>query len=298
MAIAHITVCICTYKRPELLRKLLRALAVQQTDSLFSYSVVVADNDREGSGWPVVAEFDARGGLQIIYCVQPEQNIALTRNAALAKVSGEFVAFIDDDEFPEEDWLVQLYKTCVEKGVAGVLGPVRPFFEQEPPAWIRRGGFCERPSHPTGYNLRWDQCRTGNVLVRREIMTGQRAVFDPQFGSGGEDMDFFRRSSQKGCTFVWCEEAVAYEAVPASRLRRIYMLKRALLRGKNILKHPSGRWTYLATSLAAAPFYLIFLPVTVLLGQHYFMKYAIKLCDHCGRLLGIVGLNPLAERDM
>ena len=41
----HISVCICTYKRPKLLVRLLRKLQKQQTANLFTYSIVIVDND-------------------------------------------------------------------------------------------------------------------------------------------------------------------------------------------------------------------------------------------------------------
>ena len=60
----HITVCICTYKRPGCLRRLLQELADQDSGGQFTCSVVVADNDELRSAEPVVAEFAA--GLIII----------------------------------------------------------------------------------------------------------------------------------------------------------------------------------------------------------------------------------------
>jgi hypothetical protein len=46
----------------------------------------------------------------------------------------------------------------------------------------------------------------------------------------------------------------------------------------------------------AAPVYLVLLPPMLLLGQHRFMKYCIKFCDHLGRLLAFAGINPVSER--
>jgi cellulose synthase/poly-beta-1,6-N-acetylglucosamine synthase-like glycosyltransferase len=296
LAIPHITVCICAFKRPELLRKLLRELAGQETDSLFTYSVVVADNDREQSARPVVAEVTAKTGLQIIYCVQTVQNIALTRNAALAKASGEFIAFIDDDEFPGQRWLLQLYRTCVENSVAGVLGPVRSYFDQQPPAWVEQGRFFDRPEHETGFRMDWEECRTGNVLFRKSILEAIGEPFRKEFGTGGEDKDFFMRMTQAGHAFIWCNEAAAYELVPPGRWKQSFMLERALLRGRNILKHPARRYRIIATSVAAVPLYGLLLPFTLLAGQAQFMRYAIRFCDHAGRLLALVGLSPVSER--
>ncbi len=296
--VPHITVCICTFKRPRLLKKLLDELAGQKTDGLFGYSIVVADNDSGESARQVVAEFADKTSVPIIYCVEPEQNIALTRNRALEHASGDFVAFIDDDEYPKEDWLFHLYTTCVKQNVAGVLGPVRPYFEEDPPSWVRTGRFFERPEHQTGFVMDWEECRTGSLLFRSTILKGPEKPFNRDFGTGGEDKDFFMRMTQTGCVFVWCNEAVAYELVPPGRWKKSFMLGRALLRGKNILKHPIGRYRSIATSCAAVPLYGVALPFMLLIGKAQFMKYAIKFCDHAGRLLTLVGLNLMSERKM
>src|SRR6185369_14263095 len=108
----HITVCICTYRRPELLRRLLRDLTHQQTDGQFTFSVVVCDNDGSLTARPVVEELSATSTIPIVYCVEPRRNIALARNSALEHAGGELIAFIDDDEFPVPDWLGRLYATC------------------------------------------------------------------------------------------------------------------------------------------------------------------------------------------
>lgn len=280
-----------------MLKRLLTELECQRTDDRFTYSIVVTDNDSEQSAGPIVTEFAAKSSISTSYCLEPQKNIALARNRALKNAYGDFVAFIDDDEFPVKDWLLSLFETCTRHGAAGVLGPVKPHFEREPPAWIRRGGFCERPSHATGRVMRWNECRTGNLLFRRQILRENSNAFRCEFGTGGEDMDFFFRMTRAGSVFVWCNEAIAYEAVPPSRLTRTYMLKRALLRGKNILKHPAP-WRFVVISMVALPVYVMALPITMILGHHWFMKHSIKLCDHAGRLLALIGLNPLHERDM
>lgn len=294
----HITVCVCTFKRLALLRKLLEELTAQKTEGLFSYSVVVADNDASESARALVESFAATGRLQLCYCVEREQNIALVRNLALAQARGEFAAFIDDDEYPQPDWLLQLYKTCVGRNVAGVLGPVRPYFDQAPPRWVEQGRFFERREHETGFRMHWEECRTGNVLFRRSILDGAGEPFRREFGTGGEDKDFFMRMSQARHEFIWCNEAVALELVPPHRWRRRFMLGRALLRGRNVLKHPVGRARNIATSLVAVPAYACVLPFMWLAGPDRFMHYAIRFCDHAGRLLALARLNPVSEREM
>jgi succinoglycan biosynthesis protein ExoM len=292
----HVSICVCTFRRPQLLERLLENLALQVTSPAFEFSIVIADNDAAKSAQATVEEFARRSPVPVAYCAEPRQNIALARNCAIAQASGNYIAFLDDDEFPAEDWLVRLYTACQEYGCAGVLGPVRPHFESPPPAWIIRGRFCERPEPATGTVMHWNDCRTGNVLFRRDTLPPGEPPFAVEFGTGGEDKDFFMRATGRGAVFVWCNEAPVYETVPPSRWRRSYMLRRALLRGKNILKHPEGRIQVVLTSLVAAPLYSLLLPFTLFFGQHRFMKYCIKWCDHVGRLLALVGLNRINDR--
>lgn len=294
----HISVCICTFKRPQLLKRLLDELARQETDGSFTYSAVIADNDRDQSARPVVESFGGSAPIRAVYCVEPEQNIARARNKTLEHATGDYIAFIDDDEFPTRGWLAHLLQTCQRTGADGVLGPVKPHFEEAPPNWATKGGFFERPTHETGHRIDLREARTGNVLFDRRILEGATEVFLPQFGKGGEDVEFFSRMMGKGRVFVWCDEAPVYESVPPTRCTRSYLLRRALLRGSNSLKNPVGRLGKIARSVLAVPCYSLVLPFAYLLGQHVGLKYLIKLSDHGGRLLALVGMNPISQRDM
>lgn len=288
-----ISVCICTYKRPQLLGRALAKLGKQASRGRFTYSIIVADNDCQQSARSVVEEFCTGSLIEAIYCVEPEQNIALARNRALENAKGDYVAFIDDDEFPASDWLATLLSACEKYGADGVLGPVRPWFDKPPPDWIIRGKFCERPDHATGSLLHWKQTRTGNVMFKRRVLSEISPPFRPEFGNGGEDQDFFRRLIEKGHRFIWCNEAVVHEVVPRERWKRRYMFRRALLRGQNerLFLTPGS----IVKSMIAVPLYIAILPL-LLIRHHLFMNYSIRLLDHVGRLLAAVGLRPLGTK--
>jgi succinoglycan biosynthesis protein ExoM len=294
----HISICVCTYQRPAWLKRLLDDLKKQRTDGLFTYEVVLTDNDAAESGRPVVIEAAATSAIPIIYTTEPRRSIAHARNTGLAQAKGQAVAFIDDDEFPGPDWLLNLFQTWTKYKVAGVLAPVRPLFEAGAPDWVKKGGFYDRPEHETGYVMPWTECRTGNVLFDREIIRDLNPVFSPEFGTGGSDVDFFRRMIGAGRKFIWCNEAPVMEIVPPSRWDRGVLIKRALLRGRNSFRHPKGRWLNLVKAVLAIPLYVLVLPVLLLAGQHHFMKFVIKLCNHIGRLLALFGISPVKERAM
>lgn len=291
----QISICICTYKRPAWLKRLLMSIAEQETTPQLTYSIVVADNDRMQSAETVVKEFAAISAVPITYCVETEQNIALARNKAIENANGDFLAFIDDDEFPAKDWLRILFETCESYGVDGVLGPVKRHFDDQPPKWVLKGAFYDRPVQPTGLAVEWRQGRTGNLLFRKAILRAGEMPFRPEFRAG-EDQDFFRRMIARGHKFIWCDSAVAYEVVPPVRWKRTVMLRRALLRGATAVVHPTFGTRDVVKSLVAVPLYAVCLPFALMVGHHRFMSLLVRLFDHLGKILALLRINPISEQ--
>jgi succinoglycan biosynthesis protein ExoM len=290
----HVTVCICTYKRPEFLRSLLKKLSLQETEGLFSFSIVVADNDSKQSAREVVTEFAETSPVEIIYCLERRPNISLARNRALENAKGDFIAFIDDDELPIQNWLLILFKALEKYQVEGVLGPVKPYFEQQPPKWVIKGKFYDRPSYETGLIIDWRKGRTGNVLFKRSILDVSEQAFRPEFRTG-EDQDFFRRMIARGYRFVWCHEATAYEIVPPMRWKLSFMLRRALLQGKISSLGPDCGFKHIAKSAVAVALYLVVLPGSLIVGQHIFALHLVKMFHHLGKILAVLGFDPIKE---
>jgi glycosyltransferase involved in cell wall biosynthesis len=290
----HISVCVCTYKRPQLLKRLLSELPRQDTGGLFTFSIVVADNDKARSAEGTVAEFRLVCRIPTIYCVEPRRNIALARNKVVANAEGEYIAFIDDDEFPGPAWLLRLFSTCNEYKVDGVLGPVKRHFDEVPPDWFKRSGIYDRSVHPTGHIVDWDEARTGNALLRKKIIAGEAAPFRPEFRAG-EDQDFFRRKTEEGFAFIWSADAVVFETIPPSRWKRSYILRKAALQGATAALQPNCGVINIMKSIIAVPLYLAISPFVLVMGQHLFMALMVKICDHSGKLLMLMGINPIHE---
>jgi succinoglycan biosynthesis protein ExoM len=297
----HIGVCVCTYKRPQLLKELIQKLAQQPCEGRFTFSIHIVDNDAGRTAETVVGEARRSSSIEITYDVETVQNIALTRNRAVAVARGNFIAFMDDDEIPCDDWLVRLHAACGKYRAEGALGPVRPLYTQETPLWLQKSGICERSSHETGTVLNYLQTRTGNVLFRRRILKGTDVPFPPEMGrEGGEDIDFFKRMIARGHTFVWCEEAPVYEHILPERRKPLYYLDKylrigglsgevlngsALERGLTALRSGILMLLYGTLALAGA--------VT---GFHVVMRNLVKGMYHLGIACGCLGYVPVRER--
>lgn len=213
----EISVCVCAFRRPTDLRRLLESL-IAQVASTPAFEVVVVDNDAAQSSAEVVREFvDAR--VPVRYFVEPEQNIARARNRSLAEARADLVATIDDDEFADPAWLQELHGTLETFHADAVFGPVHARFTEAPPRWVVDGCFFDYKVIPSGEPMPLDSTRTSNALVKRSAFPDDGNVFDEKLGlTGGSDTDLFRRMQISGACMLAAEYAVVFESVPAERV--------------------------------------------------------------------------------
>ena len=224
---AEIAVCVCTYRRPDMLADLLDAVHAQALAGGHSLEIVVVDNDGSGSAGAPVKAFRTRATCRVRYVVEPARNISVARNTALAHTSAPLLALIDDDGRPADLSLSALLGTLKASGADGVLGPVAPAYPQGAPAWLRSIDSTQRRRLRTGQVVEARDARTGNVLLRRATL-GEPPWFRHEFGrTGGEDSDFFCRQFARGGRYVWCDEAVVTEVVPPERWTVSYHVRRA-----------------------------------------------------------------------
>lgn len=300
----HISVCICTYRRNQMLERLLRKVVLQETGGLFDFSVVVVDNEAAGPAKETVLRLGAELGLDIAYDIEPEQTIPAARNHALRLAKGNYIGIIDDDEFAPPHWLITMYRAIQTFDVDGALGPVHPFFEKQPPAWLVKSRFCERPVHRTGTLLHWDDTRTGNVLLKKDVFDKHHLCFDLKCKTSGSDKEFFREAMQVGYRFIAVEEAPVYEIVPPERQTKSYYLKRALLHASNERKYRAPLLRGLSKvlvpmkAMAALLVYMLILPFCAFAGSHAVMKYAEKVAYHLSWLLAMIGIDLAKKRNV
>jgi len=223
-----ISVCLCTYKRPDKLSDCLKSL-IKQTFSL-PFEVIVTDNDYHRSGEKVVHEFNEAfqiRGIPISYLVEPVQNIALARNRCVQAARGNLVAFIDDDEHAVSHWLGTLYQILLETDADGVWGPVIPEIPQSFPEWMCRSGLFDRPTQKNRSIMSPTCLRTSNALLKRSLLTLCAGPFDERLGrTGGSDNQLFAWLQSQRFKFVWSEDAAVFEQIEEKRRHLRWHLKR------------------------------------------------------------------------
>lgn len=221
-----VDVCVCTFRRPSLAGTLASLKA--QTLPADRFRIIVADNDHEPSARSLVeGALEVRRGF--LYVHAPARNISVARNACLDAATADYVAWIDDDEVADAEWLEGLISALAESRCDAVFGPVQAVYPEDAPAWAAAADLhstrpvLTREGVDTGY--------TSNALVRRAAIGERR--FDPALGrSGGEDTDFFTGLYVNGARFAAAPDAVVREVVGEERLRLSWLLQRAFRSGQ------------------------------------------------------------------
>ncbi|MFL5382958.1 MAG: glycosyltransferase family 2 protein [Longimicrobiaceae bacterium] len=231
---SRVAVCVATFRRPELLAGLLASLArLERRRRPAEVRVIVVDNDAAESAHGVVEAAREGFPFALEYAVEPERNISLARNRAVAMAlawGAEWVAFVDDDEVVRPEWLDELLEVQARSGADAVAGAVVPRFSAGAPAWAERSGVYARLHRRSGEPVA--SLATHNALVSARLLRRDGGPFDPAFGiSGGGDSLFFLRCAREGARMVGAAAAVVEESIPPERLRTGWVLRRAFRTG-------------------------------------------------------------------
>lgn len=285
-----ISVCVCTFKRPEGLLRLLERLREIAVPEGCAIELLVVDNDAASSARATFETGTRDWPWPTRYLTESRPGVGFARTRCVEESRGAWIAYIDDDEWPDPGWLAALWQTQRETGADGVFGPVLASFEAELPTWLARSGFYARQRHPTGYAMHWVNCASGNVLFGRKWFFDVGG-FDPAFArSGSEDSDFFWRCLEHGAKFVWCDEAIAHEGVPPSRMTWAYVSRRAYIAGQNFARlhaHRQGKVAYSYFFLRGLATVLLFGPLALgarLLNRPETFRYEGKLQGGLGKM--------------
>lgn len=237
-----VAVAVCTRGRPEMLRDVLRSLAALDLTGMDCRFIVVENNDVQTVA-PIVAELIGRVGAdRVDLLLEPRHGIAFARNHALdmALAAGvDALAFIDDDEIAEPQWLATLLREANNRSLHLVGGPVgmQPAAPDatamERMIWRGLDARCranEAKSRRRLAGKRDDRITitTGNWLADLDFIRTKGLRFDDEHAlSSGEDTVFFRALRKAGGRTGWTPDAAAFENWPRDRLTLDYQFRRA-----------------------------------------------------------------------
>ena len=226
----------------------IQAQTYQDVETLF-----VADNspDLEDSVRRYIEEKNYRS-VQVLYN-QGERGISSSRNLAIGHVTGDIIAFTDDDAILFPDWAEQTAETYAQdSSIISVTGPILPLWEQESMNWFPREFYwifsctywdmAEKKEVRNGYG--------NNLSFRREAFDST-GLFNSSLGvkardqsgwqkPGAEETEFSLRVRRKtGKRIIYNPQVSVMHKVYRYRLTTNFIAKRAYWEGyaKAMLSH-------------------------------------------------------------
>ena len=279
-----IIIGICTHNRNRTLDICLEKINTMCLPANATLELVVIDNYGNANAQSVIDKFQ-NNKYKINYFATKTNSIAESRNYCLEKcleANPDYIAFIDDDEYPNNNWLNTFYNYINETDADILTGPVISKFvdndlnEIEIPKHLRKNFlFNLHKKRETGDIC--TTCATNNVFINAKILKETPVFFDENFNKmSGEDLDFFTRLAQKGHKILWCKEASVNEFVPPNRCTLKYILKRNFNNGYLRIfmkkKYKNINIKNHINTLINILIFTLTLPFSILLGKTQFIN--------------------------
>jgi len=296
------SVCLCipTFRRPEGLRKLLTHVAQQNYAG--KLSIVVVDNDAEAqAGLAVVEKLSPDFRFPLAGYLEPRRGHTYAYDSAFviacrSDPAPDYVAVLDDDEYPDPNWLTEMIKVAQAYGVDIVGGPVFPVFDA-PNHWLARSGLYEPTRFKTG--LVPVIYGTGSMAIRRDTLEqylDEPFLHDFAF-TGGSDEEFFWRCRRDGRTFAWADDASVFETTPPSRTTVGYLLRRRFRAGTGATRverkfagNLAGTLRRWCKALVLIGTGALFLPISAFGGRTAMMRSLFMTARGTGRIAAEFGI--------
>jgi len=195
----RISVVVCTYNGARTIRDCLDGL---EQLAYPDYEVIVVDDGSTDSTAAIACQYDYR-------LIRTEnRGLANARNTGLKAATGEIVAYIDDDAYPDPHWLTYLAARFLSTSHAAVGGPnLAPPGDGPIAECIARapGG----PVHVLLSDCEAEHIPGCNMAFRKACLEAIGG-FDPQFRTAGDDVDVCWQLQERGWTLGFSPAAMVW----------------------------------------------------------------------------------------
>ena len=232
-----VSVVVCSFDRGPTLGPALESVACQDTGGQFSFEIVVIDDGSTEETERIVRHVAAGSRAPVHYVRESGRGVPFARNRGVDEAAGGWIAFFDDDQLAEANWLSELMRAARQANAEIVGGARRlEFPDGEPPDLgpLAREILGEKYYGPRiCRSNRYTLACTGNALIRRDVFENI-GRFDTGMSRGMSDIDLMRRALDAGVSSWYSPAAAVRHLVPAHRLGQDYLRWTCLRVGTNL----------------------------------------------------------------
>lgn len=246
----NISIIVCTWNRAEMLRDALQSLAQLRLPDGITAEILVVDNASNDHTPQVTQDIAQESPIPVRYVMELQQGVVHARNRGVAEAGGEWIAFFDDDQLADADWIAELLDAAKQHHVRCVGGYVTL---KLPDGCDRRlAPFCRvllgetvGRNSPRDYNHCFTP-GTGNVMLHRSVFE-EVGRFDPAYHQRGEDTNLFQRMLHAGIRAWFTPAAIVHHVTPAERMTDDYLMRLSWLISDGMAaneRDAHGPWKY------------------------------------------------------
>lgn len=234
-----LSIVICTYNGEARIGQVLDRIRSQTGTESIAWEVLVIDNNSRDRTKQVVLSYP-----EVRYCFEAEQGLAFARSRAVREAQGKWVAFLDDDTLPDENWVAQAYRFAQNHTEIGAFGgQIHAEYEVEPPAGIKqlapylaiveRGSRAHRYDRvlPPGAGLVVQRQVWLDAVPKRLVLVGRTTTAM----LASEDIEAILHIQKSGREIWYNPDMHLYHQIPRWRTERSYLLK--LVKGVGLARH-------------------------------------------------------------
>lgn len=233
MASLHLTIGLCTYKRPQLIATI-ESIIKSEFSQPTKVTILVVDNDKHCSAKHAVENVELPYNMEITYTVEDKKGISNVRNKVLLETVTEWLLFVDDDEVVSKCWLQSYIDLILDKNITfdASIGPVVTIYPEYVDETIKNSKILDRNKFNHLENI--SHGATNNCLLNTNFIRKHSICFHGSFNlTGAEDSDFFEQIMIKGGKLVWNEKAVVMEPLSQERSNKDWVRNRLYCNGVN-----------------------------------------------------------------
>lgn len=230
-----LSIVISTYNNSNSLIRTLESVVAQDADRSLWECIVVNNNCTDDTALRVSQFIEEHNSVNIKLVEEPKQGLSFARNCGIAKSTGEIIAFIDDDETINKEFVSAYIDLFDSHGAFVAAGALKVCYDSQRPKWMSH--YTEKMiANPLDLGKEIVTITSsitpagGNMAFNREIFR-LYGGFDTNLGRkgdsllGGEENDIFARVRNLGERISYNPNAIAYHHIADSKLTPEYFDK-------------------------------------------------------------------------
>jgi succinoglycan biosynthesis protein ExoM len=298
-----ITVALITCNRLELFKKAFMSyLNLTKTDHFESEIIVINNtNSQVEENW--FNQLQQKIGFNGSFHYELQRGVTYPRNKALQLSTGsDFLAFYDDDEELDSNWLIELYNATNKYKADVVSGHTEYLYPSSAPQWMKKYAVHGALRQMEGSVAR--SASTNNVMYRVNFLTCHNLSFDNRLANiGGEDSMIFNQIVLSGGVAFNAPLALNFEYVHINRISIFWLLRRHYSYGYSHSLQSTfirGRSQTVLRILKEAFTHLLGTGVNIIKSIAYFdfiyLFYALRhMSKLSGRVMGVLKIGRYEE---